>query len=322
MKDDVVEQMQMSAGSPAEIEATGAEQGMRLDVLLTGRFTELSRSHLQKIIADGLVTVNGKHAKANYKTQESDRISITFPAAKPVEICAESIPLDILYEDADIIVINKPRGMVVHPAAGNYAGTLVNALLEHCRDLSGINGEIRPGIVHRLDKDTSGVMVAAKNDRAHLNLAAQIKNRTASRKYLAIVHGQIAEEQGIINAPIGRHASDRKKMAVTFSNSKEAITRFRVLERFINYTVVECKLQTGRTHQIRVHMQYIGHPVVGDPKYGPEKKRFAIAGQALHSAELSLTHPLTGKDMLFVAPLPPDMADILKQLEALKREEK
>lgn len=251
---------------------TQDEQGTRLDVLLTSRFPELSRSHLQKIVADGFVLVNNKQAKSNYKVQTNDIITISFPEAKPIEIQAEAIPLEVLYEDVDIIVINKPRGMVVHPAAGNYAGTLVNALLEHCKDLSGINGEIRPGIVHRLDKDTSGVMVAAKNDQAHLNLAEQIKNRTASRKYWAIVHGIIAEEQGIINAPIGRHPSDRKKMAVTFSNSKEAITRFRVIERFVNYTLVECKLQTGRTHQIRVHMQYINHPVVGDPKYGPEKR--------------------------------------------------
>lgn len=301
---------------------TQDEQGTRLDVLLTSRFPELSRSHLQKIVADGFVLVNNKQAKSNYKAQTNDIITISFPEAKPIEIQAEAIPLEVLYEDVDIIVINKPRGMVVHPAAGNYAGTLVNALLEHCKDLSGINGEIRPGIVHRLDKDTSGVMVAAKNDQAHLNLAEQIKNRTASRKYWAIVHGIIAEEQGIINAPIGRHPSDRKKMAVTFSNSKEAITRFRVIERFVNYTLVECKLQTGRTHQIRVHMQYINHPVVGDPKYGPEKKRFAITGQALHSAELSLKHPTTGDDMLFTAPLPPDMAIILTQLEAIKREEK
>ncbi|WP_371369273.1 Ribosomal large subunit pseudouridine synthase D [Sporomusa rhizae] len=301
---------------------TQDEQGTRLDVLLTSRFPELSRSHLQKIVADGFVLVNNKQAKSNYKVQTNDIITISFPEAKPIEIQAEAIPLEVLYEDVDIIVINKPRGMVVHPAAGNYAGTLVNALLEHCKDLSGINGEIRPGIVHRLDKDTSGVMVAAKNDQAHLNLAEQIKNRTASRKYWAIVHGIIAEEQGIINAPIGRHPSDRKKMAVTFSNSKEAITRFRVIERFVNYTLVECKLQTGRTHQIRVHMQYINHPVVGDPKYGPEKKRFAITGQALHSAELSLKHPTTGDDMLFTAPLPPDMAIILTQLEAIKREEK
>ena len=313
---------QITGRAETQIEITSEEQGLRIDVLLTKRFPELSRSHLQKLIADDLVTVNGKLTKANYKVQAEDSIRIIFPEAKPVEIAAEAIPLDILYEDADIIVINKPRGMVVHPAAGNYAGTLVNALLEHCQDLSGINGEIRPGIVHRLDKDTSGVMVAAKNDRAHIALAEQIKNRTASRKYVAIVHGTIAEEQGIINAPIGRHPSDRKKMAVTFSNSKEAITRFRVMERFINYTLVECKLQTGRTHQIRVHMQYIGHPVVGDPKYGPEKKRFAISGQALHSAELSLKHPNSGEELLFTAPVPPDMADILTKLKALKREEK
>lgn len=297
-------------------------QGIRLDVLLASKFQDLSRSHLQKNIANGLVIVNGKTSKANYKVQADDIITITFAEAKPVEIVAQDIPLDILYEDTDIVVVNKPRGMVVHPATGNYQGTMVNALLEHCQDLSGINGEIRPGIVHRLDKDTSGVIVAAKNDLAHLSLAAQIKNRTASRKYIAIVHGNIAEEQGIINAPLGRHPSDRKKMAVTFSNSKEAITRFRVIERFVNFTLVECKLQTGRTHQIRVHMQYIGHPVVGDPKYGPEKKRFAIAGQALHSAELSLKHPVTGEDMLFTAPLPQDMADILTQLQGSKREER
>lgn len=316
-----MEQIPTTGGAETRMETMSDEQGLRIDVLLAKRFPELSRSHLQKLIADDLVTVNGKLIKANYKVQAEDSIRIIFPEAKPVEIAAEAIPLDILYEDADIIVINKPRGMVVHPAAGNYAGTLVNALLEHCQDLSGINGEIRPGIVHRLDKDTSGVMVAAKNDRAHIALAEQIKNRTASRKYIAIVHGTIAEEQGIINAPIGRHPSDRKKMAVTFSNSKEAITRFRVIERFINYTLVECKLQTGRTHQIRVHMQYIGHPVVGDPKYGPEKKRFAISGQALHSAELSLKHPVSGEELLFTAPVPPDMADILTKLKALKREE-
>ncbi len=316
-----MEQIPTTGRAETRIETMSDEQGLRIDVLLAKRFPELSRSHLQKLIADDLVTVNGKLIKANYKVQAEDSIRIIFPEAKPVEIAAEAIPLDILYEDADIIVINKPRGMVVHPAAGNYAGTLVNALLEHCQDLSGINGEIRPGIVHRLDKDTSGVMVAAKNDRAHIALAEQIKNRTASRKYVAIVHGTIAEEQGIINAPIGRHPSDRKKMAVTFSNSKEAITRFRVIERFINYTLVECKLQTGRTHQIRVHMQYISHPVVGDPKYGPEKKRFAISGQALHSAELSLKHPISGEELLFTAPVPPDMADILTKLKALKREE-
>lgn len=317
-----MEQNQNNDSITSIVEVAVEEQGLRLDVLLTSRFTELSRSHIQKLIADSLVTVNGKTAKANYKVQVKDSVRIIFPTAKPVEIVPENIPLDILYEDSDIIVVNKSRGMVVHPAAGNFQGTLVNALLEHCRDLSGINGEIRPGIVHRLDKDTSGVMVAAKNDYAHLNLAEQIKNRTASRKYIAIVHGNIAEEQGIINAPIGRHPLDRKKMAVTFEHSKQAVTRFRVIERFTNFTLVKCKLQTGRTHQIRVHMQYIGHPVVGDPKYGPEKKRFTIKGQALHSAELSLKHPVTGQDMLFTMPIPSDMADLLKQLQAMKREEK
>ncbi|WP_094602695.1 Ribosomal large subunit pseudouridine synthase D [Sporomusa silvacetica DSM 10669] len=316
-----MEQNEKASNSTSNFKATAEEEGTRLDVLLAGRFGEMSRSHLQKLIADGMIIVNDKKVKANYKTQADDTISVTIPEAKPVEILAENIPLDVIYEDNDIIVVNKPRGMVVHPAAGNYQGTLVNALLDHCQDLSGINGEIRPGIVHRLDKDTSGVMVAAKNDHAHLNLAEQIKTRTASRKYLAIVHGNIAEEQGIINAPLGRHSSDRKKMAVTFSNSKEAITRFRVIERFINFTLVECKLQTGRTHQIRVHMQYIGHPVVGDPKYGPEKKQFAIKGQALHSAELSLKHPVTGEDMLFTTPLPSDMTDILKRLQASRRKE-
>ncbi|TWH49064.1 RluA family pseudouridine synthase [Sporomusa sp. KB1] len=316
-----MEQNEKASSSTSNFIATAEDKDIRLDVLLAGRFGELSRSHLQKLIADGLITVNGKQAKANYKTQANDTITVTIPEAKPVEILAENIPLDVLYEDKDIIVINKPRGMVVHPAVGNYQGTLVNALLDHCQDLSGINGEIRPGIVHRLDKDTSGVMVAAKNDHAHLTLAEQIKTRTASRKYLAIVHGNIAEEQGIINAPLGRHSADRKKMAVTFSNSKEAITRFRVIERFINFTLVECKLQTGRTHQIRVHMQYIGHPVVGDPKYGPEKKQFAIKGQALHSAELSLKHPITGEDMLFTAPLPADMTTILNRLQASRRKE-
>lgn len=312
---------QYNTGSPIVFQADRRQQGRRLDVLLTELFPGLSRSHLQKLIADGMVTINGKTVKANYKAQAQDTIAVIFPEVKPALIVAEDIPLDIVYQDSEIIVINKERGMVVHPAAGNYRGTLVNALLEHCKDLSGINGEIRPGIVHRLDKDTSGVMVVAKNDHAHLHLAEQIKNRKASRKYIAIVHGNIAEEHGIINAPIGRHPSDRKKMAVIFSNSKQAITHFRVVERFGNFTLVECRLQTGRTHQIRVHMQYINHPVVGDPKYGPEKKQFAIKGQALHSAELSLTHPTTGEDMLFTAPVPADMTKILKQIKGTKREE-
>jgi len=295
------------------LQVAEAEENQRVDIYLAQRMG-ISRSHAQKIIAAGQVWVNKKIIKANYKVACNDNVEALLAEAQPAEIRPESIPLDVVYEDDHMIIINKPRGMVVHPAAGNYSGTLVNALLEHCQDLSGINGVIRPGIVHRLDKDTSGVMVVAKNDQSHLNLALQIKERHASRKYIAIVHGNIKEEQGVINAPIGRHPVDRKKMAVVFSNSKTAITHFRTIERFGNYTVVECKLQTGRTHQIRVHMAHIGHPVVGDPKYGPKKQFFPIAGRALHSAHLSLAHPVTGETMCFSAPLPADMEMILANL--------
>jgi len=288
--------------------------GERLDVFLAKSMTEISRSNIQKLITSGQVTVNNKLVKTNYKVKNSDAIIVTMPEVRSLELMAEDIPLDVVYEDDDIIVVNKARGMVVHPATGNYSGTLVNALLEHCDDLSGINGVARPGIVHRLDKDTSGVMIAAKSDRAHINLAKQIKEHTASRRYLTIVHGNIKEEQGVIKGPIGRHPSDRKKMAVTFVNSKEAITNFRILERFGDYTLVECKLLTGRTHQIRVHMAYIGHPVVGDPKYGPERRPFAIIGQALHSTELMIDHPATGENMVFTATLPDDMQAILRDL--------
>jgi 23S rRNA pseudouridine1911/1915/1917 synthase len=290
------------------------EKGERLDVFLTKCMNDASRSTIQRFITSGEVTVNEKVVKANYKVQNSDSIKVNTPEIKPLELIPEEIPLTVLYEDHDIIVINKSRGMVVHPAVGNYNGTLVNALLEHCEDLSGINGVARPGIVHRLDKDTSGVMVVAKSDRAHISLAKQIKERTASRRYLAIVYGNIKEEQGLIKAPIGRHPTDRKKMAVTFVNSKEATTKFRVIERFGAYTLVECKLLTGRTHQIRVHMAYIGHSVVGDPKYGPERINFSIVGQALHSAELKIAHPVTEEIMVFTAALPKDMEIILRDL--------
>ncbi len=306
------------ANESHSFQASENEQGERLDVFLTKHITVLSRSHIQKLITDGQVLVNGKQVKANYKVEQNDDIAVIILEVKQVELIPEDIPLNILYEDADIIVINKSRGMVVHPAAGTSSGTLVNALLKHCKDLSGINGVARPGIVHRLDKDTSGVMVVAKNDQAHLHLAEQIKNRTASRRYLAIIHGNIKEDSGLINAPIGRHPVERKKMAVVLANSKEAVTKFAVIERFGNYTLVECKLLTGRTHQIRVHMAYIGHPVVGDPKYGPEKQHFNIAGQALHSKELTLIHPGTEKRMVFTAPLPNDMNDILTNLRTNK----
>ena len=287
-------------------------RGKRLDVFLADREKELSRSHIQKLIEGGAVLVNGRAVKANYKLRTGDSVEIHVPEAQAWKILPEAIPLDVLYEDEDIIVINKARGMVVHPAAGVSSGTLVNALLHHCKDLSGINGVIRPGIVHRLDKDTSGVMVAAKNDAAHVDLAEQIRLKTAHRIYQALVLGTIAEEKGVIRAPIGRHPTERKKMAVV-PNGKEATTFFRVLERFSSYTFVECRLQTGRTHQIRVHMAYIGHPVLGDPKYG-RKSPFAIEGQALHSCELLLTHPRTKERMRFAADMPQDMKKILHDL--------
>lgn len=285
--------------------------GERLDRFLAGRELEVSRSHIQKLIESGCVLVNGRTAKANAKLREGDAVETEIPEAQELEILPEDIPLDILYEDSDVIVINKARGMVVHPAAGAADGTLVNALLHHCEDLSGINGVIRPGIVHRLDKDTSGVMVAAKNDRAHVDLAEQIREKTAQRIYRAIVCGTIAEDRGEIRAPIGRHPTERKKMAVV-PGGKEARTLFRVVERFPAHTLVECRLKTGRTHQIRVHMAYIGHPLLGDPKYG--RKTLEIAGQALHSCELSFTHPRTKERMTFAAEMPEDMKTILHAL--------
>ncbi len=284
------------------------EANARIDVLLAAR-CGLSRSFVQQIVKNGNVTIAGKAIKSNYKVRGGEEIHIVFPEAEEISAEPENIPLDILFEDAHIIVINKARGMVVHPAAGNHSGTLVNALLYHCKDeLSGINGQIRPGIVHRLDKDTSGVMVAAKEDEAHMSLAKQIKEHTACRTYLAIVHGNIAEEKGTIDAPIGRHPKDRLKMAVTFQNSRPAVTHFTVKERFGLYTLIECRLETGRTHQIRVHFAHIGHPIVNDPVYGYKRMEFPIEGQALHSHTLHVVHPATGKAMEFMAPVPQDFA--------------
>ena len=298
-----------------EVSYKAEEAGKRLDVFLVTYQPELSRSHIQKLIDQGAVLVDGQVRKANYKLRGGETVSLVIPEAEPVSVEPENIPLDVLYEDKDIIVINKPRGMVVHPAAGVHTGTLVNALLYHCHDLSGINGEIRPGIVHRLDKDTSGVLVCAKNDVAHLDLAEQISTKTAHRVYRAIVHGNIKEEAGIIKGDIGRHPTDRKKMAIVRENGKPAVTHFKVLERFGEYTLVECRLETGRTHQIRVHMTSIGHPLVNDPKYGPKKSSpFAIKGQALHSLSLTLNHPVTKEKMTFTAPLPQDMEKILTGL--------
>ena len=299
-------------------EFTADRDGERLDVFLARMDETLSRSRVQRLIADGHVMVDGKTPKASQRLSEGATVAVEMPEPEAADILPEQIPLDILYEDEDVIVVNKARGMVVHPAAGVSSGTLVNALLAHCKDLSGINGALRPGIVHRLDKDTSGVMIAAKNDAAHRSLAEQIQQKTAKRVYWAILTGNIAEEEGVIHGAIGRNPKDRQKMAVVRENGKDATTHFRVLERFGAYTLVECRLMTGRTHKIRVHMAYIGHPVVGDPKYGAKKCPFSIEGQALHSKTLMFTHPRTGEKMEFEAPLPEDMQMILDELRGKK----
>ena len=288
---------------------------MRLDKFLSEKYPQHSRANLQKLISDGFVKVDGKIVKASYQVNGDEEIF--FEDFKPIELKVEpeNLPLDILYEDNDIIVINKIRGMTVHPADSIFHGTLVNALLYHCKDLSGINGVMRPGIVHRLDKDTSGVMVIAKNDSSHVKLSQQIQSKIAKRNYLAIVHGVIKDNTGIIEGAIGRSKIDRKKMAIV-ADGKSAITEFKVLERFKNFTFIQCNLKTGRTHQIRVHMSSIGYPIVADPKYCNKKNFFDIKGQALHSYNLNLIHPSTNQQMNFTAPLPEDMNKILKQLRS------
>ena len=286
--------------------------GERIDSYIAS-VTELSRSNVQKLIEGGAILVNGKTCKANYKLRAGDVAEIQLPEPEDIEALPENIPLDIIYEDSDIIVINKARGMVVHPAAGNYTGTLVNALLYHCKDLSDINGVRRPGIVHRIDKDTTGLLAVAKNNNAHLALAEQLQDHTMSRVYYAVVEGIIGENSGTVNAPIGRHDNDRKKMAVNTRVGKPAVTHFEVLERLDNCTLVKCRLETGRTHQIRVHMAYTGHPVTGDPVYGIKNTR-GMDGQALHAGELTLIHPATGEPVTFKAPLPEDFEKLLKRL--------
>lgn len=297
---------------------TDEHENQRLDVFLASQMKG-SRSYIQNLIKSGHVTVNGKLGKANAKLSQGSAILVEVPEPESIEVLPEDIPVEYLYEDHDIIIINKPRGMVVHPAVGNYSGTLVNALLYHCKDLSGINGEIRPGIVHRLDKDTSGVMMAAKNDAAHVGLAEQVKEHSAKRKYLAIVQGNIVEEKGIIKAPIGRHPKERMKMAVVFENSKDAVTHFSVLERYGYHTLVECTLETGRTHQIRVHFAHIGHPVVNDPFYGYRRMDFPIEGQALHSYTLDVVHPITNEPMHFEAPIPKDFQNCITFAKEYRR---
>lgn len=274
---------------------------------------DVSRSQIQLWIEAGDLVVNDAPVKANYKLAEGDRVVLTIPEAEPTEIEPEDLPLDIYYEDGDVIVVNKARGMVVHPAPGHASGTLVNALMHHCKDLSGINGELRPGIVHRIDKDTSGLIMAAKNDKAHASLAAQLKAHTVTRKYYALVHGNVSHDQGTVDAPIGRDPHDRKMYTVIERNSKHAVTHFQVVERFGDYTLLELKLETGRTHQIRVHMKFIGHPLVGDPLYG-RSKGIKMDGQALHAAVLGFDHPEDGRYLEFSAPIPSDMEEVLQSL--------
>lgn len=305
MENDEIKLLKVSEG----------EEG-RLDKYLSDKLEDMTRSYLKKLISDDkAVLVNGNPAKPNYKLKPGDIIELAVPEPIELEIKAENIPLDIVYEDNDMLVVNKPQGMVVHPAAGNYTGTLVNALLYHCGDsLSGINGEKRPGIVHRIDKDTSGLLLVAKNDNAHQKLSSQIKEHSLTRAYKALVHGNIKQDSGRIDAPIGRHPSDRKKMTITDKNSREAVTNFRVLERYGRYTFVECILETGRTHQIRVHMSKNGHPIVGDKTYGVKKEEFNLTGQLLHAYKVGFIHPVSGEYMEFVSELPDYYMNVLDRL--------
>ncbi|MCA1293071.1 RluA family pseudouridine synthase [Paenibacillus sp. alder61] len=307
-------QMDMDDESVLEWTADAESAKDRIDKYVKAQMGEdTSRSQIQLWIEDGNLTVNGSPVKANYKIASGDLIVLRIPEAEATEIVPEDIPLEVYYEDSDVIVVNKKRGMVVHPAPGHASGTLVNALMYHCKDLSGINGELRPGIVHRIDKDTSGLLMAAKNDKAHASLAAQLKEHSVTRKYFALVHGNLAHDQGTVDAPIGRDPHDRKMYTVIERNSKPAVTHFQVTERFGDYTLLELKLETGRTHQIRVHMKFIGHPLVGDPLYG-RSKGIRMDGQALHAAVLGFVHPSSGEYLEFQAPLPQDMEDLLHSL--------
>ena len=292
------------------------QDGERIDRYLSEELADRSRSYIQKLIKENHVTVNQKPVKANYRLSLGDRVEIDLPDAKEPDIKPEDIPLDILYEDKDIIIVNKPKQMVVHPAPGHYSQTLVNALMYHCGfELSGINGTMRPGIVHRIDMDTTGSLVACKNDMAHQSLSKQLKEHSIRRIYVAIVHGNIKEEDGTVNAPIGRHPTERKKMSIHSRNGREAITHYQVLERFGNYTYIQCELETGRTHQIRVHMASLGHPLLGDMVYGPKKCPFPhLQGQTLHARTLGIIHPRTGEYLEVNAPLPAYFIELLDKL--------
>ena len=294
------------------------ENGLRLDKALVLLLKDKSRSYLLSLIDEDKCFVNDKLAKASLKVKTNDKIDIEIPEVKPLEIKSEDIPLDIIYEDEDILIINKEQGMVVHPSLGHYEGTLVNAIMHHCDNLSGINGVMRPGIIHRIDKETSGLLCVAKNDIAHKFLSEQLKDHTMNREYIALCKGLIKESNGVINLPIGRNKSDRKKMGVDKENGKEAITYIHVEERFIDHTLVTCKLKTGRTHQIRVHMAFIGYPIEGDKIYSRRANKVYDKGQLLHAYRLTLIHPRTKKEMSFEAPLPKYFTEVIEQLREKK----
>ncbi len=299
-----------------ELFVTEDISGDRIDKFLSEQCEELSRSFLQKLLKAGEIFVNGKPVKASYRVLDGDSILFEVPEATEPEILPEDIPLDIVYEDHDVILVNKPKGMVVHPAAGHYTHTLVNALMYHCReDLSGINGVLRPGIVHRIDMDTTGILIACKNDLAHNSIAAQLKEHSITRRYEAIVHGVLKDEEGTVDAPIGRNPQDRKKMCINHQNGKQAVTHYRVLKQFHDFTHIECRLETGRTHQIRVHMASIGHPLLGDAVYGPSKCPYKLQGQTLHAGILGFVHPRSGEYMEFRAPRPEYFERLLKILQ-------
>ncbi len=292
-----------------------SNNGERIDSYIAAAEKELSRSAAAKLISEGFITVNGKQPSKNYRLKTGDRIAVSVPEPVSPEAVSENIPIDIVYEDDDLLVVNKPKGMVVHPAVGNYTGTLVNALLYHCKgSLSGINGVLRPGIVHRIDKDTSGLLIVAKNDFSHRLLAEQIKEHSFTRKYQAVVYGNFKNDEGTVNAPIGRHPVDRKKMTVTEKNSRNAVTHYKVLGRYQGFTHLELILETGRTHQIRVHMAHIGHPVAGDPVYGPKKVIASLNGQCLHAYYIAFKHPRTGEIVELSTELPEYFSEFLKSL--------
>ncbi len=294
-----------SKGITQEFELSIEQAGERLDKALSSLYPELSRSFFHKLIKDGHILVNGIPKKGNYNVSDGDLLSVTIPKAQEIAILPENIPLDILYEDDDVLVVNKPKGMVVHPSAGHYSGTLVNAVMYHCKDsLSGINGEIRPGIVHRIDMDTTGALIVCKNDNAHVKIAEQIKEHSVTRRYLGIVKGIVKIDSGVVEGTIGRHPAERKKMTVNVRGGKPAVTHYRVLERFKNHTLMEFVLETGRTHQIRVHMASIGHPLLGDFVYGNGKSPWKLQGQTLHAAVIGFLHPTTGTYLEIEAPLP------------------